>query len=127
MTNDTKLNNFNGLEIELEYDEILEKYSKECVNYIKQLSPKGKSKKHYADGWRYELKKYSKCKSESIVYNKNSWQLTHLLENGHLITNKRNGVGWASPHLHIQTAYEKVKSPFLRALEKDLKIKIEQK
>lgn len=62
---------------------------------LKQTSPKKTGK--YRRGWR--VKTTSNLKSfESIIYNGTNWQLTHLLEKGHV---NRNGSRTA-PRVHIR-------------------------
>ena len=59
------------------------------------------------------------------VWNHTDWQLTHLLENGHLIVNKKKGVGWASAHPHIDKAFKSVKNKFIKAMQNvDTKVDI---
>lgn len=117
-----KLENFKGYSFKIEYEDIVDKYAKECVAYLKQSSPRNRytmarARGKYADGWTLNQSK-AKQNYQSIVWNETNWQFTHLLENGHLIVNKRGGVGWASPHPHIAPAMEKVKAPFERAMAK---------
>ena len=63
---------------------------------------------------------YFECK----VWNATNWQLTHLLENGHVIVNKKNGVGWASAKPHIKPTYDDLKPKFVTAMTTDTEIKI---
>lgn len=114
----TSLEKFKSLNVEIKYEDIIDKYSTECAEDIKRLSPKKSGK--YADGWT--TTKLSR-KSKGVerygvrVYNATSYQLTHLLENGHLIVNKIGGVGWASAKPHIDPAFQSIKQPFIRAME----------
>lgn len=111
------IENFKDLKFELEYQDILEEYANKCCEILKQTSPRNsytKQRQHgkYADTWVV-----NKQKGNCVVWNEKNWQLTHLLENGHLIVNKSGGVGWASPHPHIAKAFEQVKSQFEQAME----------
>lgn len=130
----TKLENFNKLEVNIEFKSIIDKYSNDCVEGLKRKSPKGiRRSKNYASGWTVqEANKYNKKKGDMFkqygvrVWNATNYQLTHLLENGHLIVNKRNGVGWASAQPHIDVVYQSLKEPFTRAMQnakKDVVIK----
>lgn len=130
----TKLENFNGIEVKIDFKPIIDKYSKECAEEIKNKSPRGRSRnKKYADGWTVqEITKYTKVNKDTYskygcrVYNATKYNLTHLLENGHIIANKRNGVGWASARPHIDVVYQSIKDPFVRAMEnakKEVEIK----
>lgn len=130
----TKLENFNELDVKIEFKSIIDKYAKDCADGIKRKSPRGRSKnKAYADGWGVEeITKYTKKKKDTFsqygmrVYNATKYNLTHLLENGHIIANKKNGVGWASARPHIEVVYQAIKEPFIKAMEnakKEVEIK----
>lgn len=69
--------------------------AKEGANKLKKTSPKRTGK--YGKGWR--VKSTSNLKSfSSIIYNSTNWQLTHLLEKGHV---NRDGSRTA-PRVHIR-------------------------
>lgn len=74
---------------------IIDEESKECVKRIKNDSPKRHGK--YAKSWVDDKKFESASESRHQIRNKNHWQLTHLLENGHAKQNggRVNGV----PHI----------------------------
>lgn len=71
-----------------------EKAAKECasegVNILKATSPKGRSG-DYANGWAYE--KSPDMDEGYTVWNPKHYQLTHLLEKGHVIMNQ-----WGGPY-----------------------------
>ena len=66
----------------------------------------------YEKGWR--IKKFKKS---NIVHNKTDYQLTHLLEHGHV---KRNG-GRTDERIHIRPNEEKAVKDFLKRVEKAVK------
>lgn len=107
---------FRSLDVQLEYNKICDEYADKCCNIVKSKSPKG-HRGRYADGWRTKKEKTYSGGYGVEVYNKTDWQLTHLLENGHLIVNKKNGTGWASAHPHIEPAYKSVKNKFIKEME----------
>lgn len=91
-------------EITLAIGEVLETYSvetkraiieaqdevaKETRDRLRQESPKSKNGGDYAKGWAIKRSRKGGGRS-TTVYNKDKPQLTHLLENSHVI---RNGVG----------------------------------
>lgn len=107
------------LTAQIKYDHILEQTAKRCANHLIATSPTGiRKNKNYKYGWR--VVKGRKMKNESYVevWNATNWQLTWLLENGHLIVNKKGGVGWASAIPHIQQAIDFVKPQFIADMEK---------
>lgn len=78
---------------------------KEAVKTIKQESPKGATGE-YAKSWR--LRKDKKGKNSYIVklYNKDHYQLTHLLEFGHATAD--GGHTEAQPHIRpVEQEYSK--------------------
>lgn len=78
---------------------------KEAVKTIKQESPKGATGE-YAKSWR--LRKNKKGKNSYIVklYNKDHYQLTHLLEFGHATAD--GGHTEAQPHIRpVEQEYSK--------------------
>lgn len=83
------------------------------------MSPEGIRKtKNYKYGWTVRQGKKTENETFYEVWNKDNWQLTWLLENGHIIANKKGGVGWASARPHIQNAIDFVKPQFIAEMEK---------
>lgn len=74
--------------------------SRESVQKLRNSSPRKTGS--YASGWT--SKKVSE--SEVIVYNKTDAPLTHLLENGHVVRNKKGTYGRASGIKHIAPVEE---------------------
>lgn len=118
---DINLENFNGIDVKIMYEEICDEYARKCCDGVVAKSPLKSGK--YKAGWITEGQKDGEEIYTAKVRNKTDWQLTHLLENGHLIVNKRNGAGWASPHAHIRPAFQEVKGKFIKSIRKaELKI-----
>lgn len=112
----------------INYDKILKKYGKKTVDILHDTSPRSGRpgrKTPYKDGWIYEDRQY-RTGDRVIIWNKTNWQLTHLLENGHFITNRTGGLAWSAPRPHIRPAFNKVEPQFIRDMKKveiDVKIK----
>lgn len=92
-----------------EFNVIAKDVAKKAVKKLNYVSPKnpkshGKNGKHYCNDWyvKHDFKKYY---DHYIVAN-HQYQLTHLLENGHVV--KRNGknVGMAAAKRHIKDVEE---------------------
>jgi len=84
--------------------------SKEFKTNVTKDSPEQTGS--YRKGWR--IKKFKKS---NIIYNKTDYQLTHLLENGHI---KING-GRVQPRIHIRPNEEKAVKDFLKRVKKAVK------
>lgn len=90
---------------------------KEAVQELKNTSPKKKRKGgRYAKGWKLKKEKLGKNKYSVKIHNKTDYQLTHLLEIGHVT---RNG-GRTKAIPHIRPVEEK----YSKEYEKELKQKI---
>lgn len=112
---------FKGFKGKIDFETICDKYAKKTTDELKAISPADNKKRKngkYKDTWVYSSITHSEDDYEVIVWNEKNWQLTHLLENGHLIVNKKNGVGWASPKPHITPAFNKYKDQFFNAMKK---------
>lgn len=116
------------IDVKIDYDQIVEKTAKRCENFLHSNSPEGNRRnKKYKDGW--DVKKRTRRNNESFyeVWNRTNYQLTHLLENGHIIVNKKGGVGWASAKPHIQRAVDYVRPQFIEEMGRaDIDIEFEK-
>ena len=118
MADDVKLEDFTGFNFTIEMKEPIEEYAEKCNGILKTTSPSDKrTGKKYKDGWKIEYKKHKDSVFVATIWNSTTFYLTHLLENGHQIVNKKGGVGWASAKPHIELAYQKVKQPFIEAMK----------
>lgn len=92
----------------------------ETKRELKNSSPKrGVGGGDYASGWtaRTKVRKYD---IEGVIYNKNKPGLTHLLENGHVIRNKKGTYGRTNAHPHIGPASEHAEERLIELLVEDL-------
>ena len=78
----------------------IDKVSKESVQKLKNTSPVKTGS--YAKGWG--TKKQGEM--DVIVHNRTDYQLTHLLENGHVIKNKKGTYGRTHGIKHIAPVEE---------------------
>ena len=87
-------------------DEAVEKSAKragrDTAKDLKNTSPKRTGA--YASSWSTKVTRSSGKLVSVTVYNKDHSQLTHLLENGHVIKNKKGEYGRTRPIKHIEPA-----------------------
>ena len=102
--------------------EAMELAGTEGAEYLKQISPrnpKGAKSGKYAKGWRSSTEEAVGRTGEVYIYNKDAWQLTHLLEDGHNVKNrfsKGSVIGWSPAIKHIYYAEGYVEDILQRSL-----------
>lgn len=89
------------------------------VKELKATSPKGR-RGRYGRGWAVKETKGSFGYTQLFIYNKKDYQLTHLLENGHLIRNKTGTYGRTKARPHIKPVELMVQDKFLEEVKKRL-------
>lgn len=94
-------------------EEVIPKVGKKAVNELKKKSPK--QTKRYAKGWKSKQEK-ERLSSKVIVYNKDRYQLTHLLEKGHA----NRGGGRTSGIPHIKPVEENVSNEAIRLIREGI-------
>lgn len=110
---------FHDISVDLDYEKIIKKYGKKTVNRLKAVSPKSGRRRPtpYSEGWEAEERTY-RHGDRTLIWNKTNWQLTHLLENGHFITTKINGVGYSASIPHIRPTFREIAPKFVREMRK---------
>lgn len=111
-------------EILNDYDEAVHKMaekiifqtSKEAVQRLRSTSPRRPGGGDYARGWRVSRRK----KLGVIVHNATNYQLTHLLENGHMIVNGRGTYGRTNGIKHIKPVEEWGNEELVRRIETEI-------
>ncbi len=87
-------------------DEAVEKAAKKAARdtakTLKDTSPRKSG--DYASGWASKVVRHDGRLSQVVVYNKTDYQLTHLLENGHVIRNAKGTYGRTRGIKHIAPA-----------------------
>lgn len=94
-------------------DKITRKTAKEMAEAVKENSPVKTGR--YASGWTTTSKRSKSGELEMVVYNKDRYQLTHLLENDHF--------GGRDLHIvkgnpHIEPVEEKFNKLYIERIEK---------
>ena len=88
--------------------------AEESVGKLQNTSPRRSGA--YASGWT--VKKESS--KEVIVHNSDHYQLTHLLENGHVVRNKKGTYGRAPAHKHIKPVETWANNEFQRLIKEGI-------
>ena len=102
--------------------ESIEKVGKESVRKLKNTSPKGTPhRRRYAEGWRLKKVKGRNGIDEATVHNATNYQLTHLLENGHIIRNAKGTYGRTNGIKHIAPVEEWAAGELPQEIERRLK------
>lgn len=78
----------------------IQRVAKESAQKLRNTSPVKTGS--YANGWGVKRQ----GEMDVIVHNRTDYQLTHLLENGHVIRNKKGTYGRAPAHKHIKPVEE---------------------
>lgn len=99
--------------------QVTDKVTKAAINELKTTSPRRKGSKTnpYWRGWASKLKKRSSNNYTKVIWNKTNYQLTHLLEFGHVT---RNG-GRAKAIPHIRPVEEKYNAEFVDLLKQTIR------
>ena len=94
-----------GDQVKNVWDVSVSRVSREAVQRLRNTSPKKTGS--YARGWSLKrVKSRGSGVTDIIVHNRTDYQLTHLLENGHVIRNKKGTYGRTHPIKHIAPAEE---------------------
>ena len=112
-----------------EYDEhvqdvtnaAIKKIAKDAVKELKNTSPKRAGHGEYARDWSVKAVGTRGNIIDLVVHNKTHYQLTHLLENGHVIRNKKGEWGRTRPIKHIAPVEQKSNSELPEEIERALK------
>lgn len=84
-------------EVAVKTKKIVETTTKDLTDKVRQASPKKRGR--YAKGWRNKVVFESGNELRKRVFNKTDYQLTHLLEKGHLRRGGKSPKTKAIPHL----------------------------
>lgn len=111
------IKDFKKFDFTIDYEDIIMQNTRELGRNIQKSAKSiwgGRSP--YASGWSAKLKKVNKKEISGVVYNKDQYQLTHLLEFGHVVWNSKSGAR-TKPREHILNNYKKQKEKFIEQME----------
>ena len=91
--------------------------AKQAVSKLKNTSPKKSG--DYARGWKLSRERGSGGINTVTVHNR-VYQLTHLLENGHIVRNKKGTYGRFNGIKHIAPVEEWIQSELPAEIEREL-------
>lgn len=83
-------------------DKVFEDVAKESAAKLRSTSPRRPNHGEYAKSWRMKTNNDGSV----VVYNKDHYRLTHLLENGHVIRNLKGTYGRTNGIKHIKPVEE---------------------
>ena len=92
--------------------------ARQSVQRLRDNSPRKTGS--YARGWAVKREQSPGGINTVIVHNKTDYQLTHLLENGHLIVNKKGTYGRVPGIKHIKPVEEWANDELPREIERIL-------
>lgn len=105
-------------EVRTAANEAIQSVSKECVKKLRNSSPRKTGS--YAKGWRVKKVKSRGGVVDYVVHNATNGELTHLLENGHVVRNKKGTYGRAPAHPHIKPVEEWANMELPAKIEREL-------
>lgn len=102
--------------IETKSTRLVSEVAAETTARLQVTSPKRKGGGAYAKGWKVKQTKRSKANNEVEVYN-TQYQLTHLLEHGHVKVVHGTVLGFTAARPHIAQAEQEAINKLLKGVE----------
>lgn len=106
-------------EVQEATNKAIDSVAKESASKLRDTSPRKTG--DYAKGWKVKKERGKDGLQTVIVHNKTNYQLTHLLENGHVVRNKKGTYGRTRPIKHIAPVEEWAVDELPREIEERLK------
>ena len=100
--------------IETESTRLVAEVAAETAAKLQVTSPKDTGK--YAKGWRVKQGKKAKARNEVEIYN-TRYQLTHLLEHGHIKVVHGTVLGFTAARPHIAAAEQEAINKLIKGIE----------
>lgn len=106
-------------EVQEATNKAIDSVAKESASKLRNTSPRKTG--DYAKGWKVKKERGRDGLQTVTVHNKTNYQLTHLLENGHVVRNKKGTFGRTRPIKHIAPVEEWAVNELPREIEERLK------
>ena len=106
-------------EVQEATNKAIDSVAKESASKLRDTSPRKTG--DYAKGWKVKKERGKDGLQTAIVHNKTNYQLTHLLENGHVVRNKKGTYGRTRAIKHIAPVEEWAVDELPREIEERLK------
>ena len=122
------LEKFRGIKAKIDFESIIKQYSNNTKDMLQSptVSPHTDRPGRitpYRLGWTADFWSTKESGFKGVVWNKTNWQLTHLLENGHFITNN-GALKWSAPRKHIKPTFDRQAQNYIRDM-KNAKIEVD--
>lgn len=98
----------------------VDKVGKEAVSKLKNTSPKRPGHGEYAKSWEIKRDRGRNGINDFTIRNKDHYRLTHLLEKGHVIRNKKGTYGRTQPIKHIKPVEEYFNTEVVEEITREL-------
>ena len=105
-------------EIKAAANNAADKVARKAASTLRNTSPKKSG--DYAKGWTVKKERGTLGINTVTVHNKTNYQLTHLLENGHIVRNAKGTFGRAPAHKHIEPVEQWASEELPREIERQL-------
>lgn len=123
MAKSKSLDKFKKISLKIDIDKIAQKNAEKCAKQINDNIQSEGWTGNYAGSWIVSVRGNN---SKQYWVHTTEYRLAHLLENGHLIVNKKAGVGWSPAIEHIRPAFTYVRDKYIKEAKKvDINAKIE--
>lgn len=106
-------------EVQEATNKAIDSVAKESASKLRNTSPRKTG--DYAKGWKVKKERGKDGLQTVTVHNKTNYQLTHLLENGHVVRNKKGTYGRTRPIKHIAPVEEWAVDELHREIEERLR------
>ena len=94
------------------------KNAKQEVSDASPVSKYGKKKGRYKKGWATKEETVNRMRADIIIHNRTDYQLTHLLEKGHILKRGGRTLGRVPAKVHIAPVEERAIKNLEEAIKK---------